>query len=79
VRIATARNACEAILALSGATNGRLAVEGFRVLEGRTGTPLADLAHDRLDELHTFREISIQPRKTITSPEWSGIESRERR
>src|SRR6185295_15250401 len=32
----------EAILALSGTTNGRLAVQGFRELERRTGTPLAD-------------------------------------
>ena len=29
---------CETILALSGVTNGRLAVEGFRALEERTGT-----------------------------------------
>jgi len=78
-RLATARHACEAILALSGATNGRLAVEGFRTLEARTGTELADLAEDRGDEMHTFGDVSIQPRKTITSPEWSGIESRDRR
>src|SRR5690606_5314194 len=78
-RLTTARHACEAILALSGATNGRLAVEGFRTLEARTGTGLADLAEDRGDEMHTFGDVSIQPRKTITSPEWSGIESRDRR
>ncbi|MFN8201633.1 MAG: nitrate reductase subunit alpha [Solirubrobacteraceae bacterium] len=78
-RLETARHACEAILALSGATNGRLAVEGFRVLERRTGQELADLAADRGEDLHTFGDVSIQPRKTITSPEWSGIESRERR
>jgi len=75
----TARQACEAILALSGATNGRLAVQGFEILEQRTGTKLADLAEDRADELHSFRDVSLQPRKTITTPEWSGIESRERR
>ena len=37
-------HACEAILTLSGTTNGRLAVEGFRSLERTTGVPLADLA-----------------------------------
>ena len=78
-RLVTARHACEAIMALSGATNGRLAVQGFKTLEKRTGRRLADLAEDRADELHTFEDVSIQPRKTITSPEWSGIESRERR
>ena len=40
-------HACEAILALSGTTNGRLALEGFRSLERRTGVPLADLAEAR--------------------------------
>jgi nitrate reductase / nitrite oxidoreductase, alpha subunit len=30
-------HACEAILALSGTTNGQLAVAGFRALERRTG------------------------------------------
>ena len=37
----------EAILALSGVTNGRLAVAGFRSLEERCGVPLADLAEAR--------------------------------
>lgn len=37
-------HACEAILALSGTTNGRLATQGFHAVEERTGTPLADLA-----------------------------------
>ena len=66
-------------MAFSGTTNGRLAVQGFKEDEVRSGVKLADLAEDRADELHTFRDVSIQPRKTITSPEWSGIESRERR
>ncbi len=35
---------CEAILALSGTTNGHLATEGFHTLEKRTGRRLADLA-----------------------------------
>jgi nitrate reductase / nitrite oxidoreductase, alpha subunit len=70
---------CEAILALSGTTNGRLAVEGFRGLEARTGRPLAQIPEDRADERLTFKEIGMQPRKVIASAEWSGLESRERR
>ena len=31
-------HACEAILALSGTTNGHLATQGFKTLEKRTGT-----------------------------------------
>ncbi len=69
----------EAMFALSGTTNGRLAVDGFRAMERRSGVPLADLVADRADERITFGEARIQPRKVMTSPEWSGIESRERR
>ncbi len=69
----------EAILALSGTTNGRIAVESFRTLEKRTGTELADISVEREDERLTFDEIGIQPRKVIASAEWSGLESRERR
>jgi len=38
---------CEAILALSGTTNGRVAVAGFEALQRRTGHALADLAADQ--------------------------------
>ncbi len=69
----------EAIFRLSGTTNGRMAVEGFKALEKRTGMKLADLAEDREDERITLEQVRIQPRKVITSPEWSGIESRTRR
>ncbi|HEX5468222.1 MAG TPA: nitrate reductase subunit alpha [Gaiellaceae bacterium] len=71
--------ACEAILALSGTTNGRLAVEGFRALEKRVGVPLADLAGPRAGDRITLHEASVQPRTVITSPEWSGIEAHGRR
>ncbi len=70
---------CEAILALSGVTNGRLAREGFRALEQRTGVPLADLADEHADVRITFGDTQVQPRRVIASPEWSGMESRERR
>jgi nitrate reductase alpha subunit len=70
---------CEAILALSGTSNGRIAVESLRVLERRSGVPLTDLAEEHADERISFRDVGIQPRKTLTSAEWSGIETRERR
>ena len=70
---------CEAILALSGTTNGRLAVEGFRALEPQTGLELADVPSERADDRLTFGDIAIQPRKVIASAEWSGLESRDRR
>jgi nitrate reductase alpha subunit len=70
---------CEAILALSGTTNGRLAVAGFEELERQTGVQLADLAHERAGDRITFADTVTQPRTVICSPEWSGAESERRR
>ncbi len=80
-RVSLARDVdwCEAILALSGVTNGRLAEEGFRGLEKRVGLPLADLAEETADVRIAFGDTQVQPRKVIASPEWSGLESRDRR
>ncbi|MFD4403176.1 nitrate reductase subunit alpha [Nocardia sp. NPDC058499] len=71
--------AAEAILALSGTTNGRLATEGFRTLEQRTGVPLADLAAEHEGKRITFADTQAAPVPVITSPEWSGSESGGRR
>ena len=69
----------EAILALSGTTNGRVAMQGWEALEKRTGTDLADLAEERSGEHISFPDTQVQPRAVITSPEWSGSESGGRR
>jgi nitrate reductase alpha subunit len=68
----------EAILALSAVTNGRLAVAGFRALEERCGVPLADLAEVAEETRITFQDTQVQPRRVITSPEWSGIDEEGR-
>jgi len=78
-RLDRVEHACEAILALSGTTNGRIAVEGFRALEKRAGVPLASLAEARGDERITFADAQVQPRTVMTSPEWSGIDEHGRR
>jgi len=72
-------HACEAILALSGTTNGQLAVDGFRALERRTGTALADLAAEHEGKQITFADTQARPVPVITSPEWSGSETGGRR
>ena len=69
----------EAILALSGTTNGQVAVQGWRALEQRTGVQLADLAEERAGERISFADTQVQPRAVITSPEWSGSETGGRR
>ncbi|MDQ1306603.1 MAG: Molybdopterin-dependent oxidoreductase, partial [Actinomycetota bacterium] len=72
-------NACETILALSGTTNGRVAVAGFRNVEARTGTELADLAIEDEGKRIRFADTQARPVPVITSPEWSGSEHGGRR
>ncbi|MFI7700572.1 nitrate reductase subunit alpha [Nonomuraea sp. NPDC049480] len=79
VSLATADRMCEAILALSGTTNGRLATQGFESLERRTGTKLADLAAEHEGKRITFADTQARPQPVITSPEWSGSETGGRR
>ncbi len=67
---------CEAILALSGTTNGEVAAAGFAELERRTGVPLKDLSEPRRI---TFADTQQGPVSVGTSPEWSGIEKGGRR
>ncbi|MGK8465057.1 nitrate reductase subunit alpha [Nocardia cyriacigeorgica] len=75
----SAEKMAETILALSGTSNGRLAVEGFRELEKRTGRPLAHLAEGSEERRITFADTQARPVPVITSPEWSGSETGGRR
>ncbi|MFG1947096.1 nitrate reductase subunit alpha [Nonomuraea sp. NPDC048826] len=68
---------CEAILALSGTTNGRLAAQGFATLARRTGTSFDGLADEHRHI--TFADTQARPVPVITSPEWSGSETGGRR
>ncbi|ACQ81048.1 nitrate reductase, alpha subunit [Beutenbergia cavernae DSM 12333] len=78
-RLEADTHVCETILALSGTTNGRLAVQGFERLEERTGQRLADLARDEQGKRVTFPDVQARPTAVITSPEWSGSEHGGRR
>jgi len=77
--LVTAVHACETILALSGTTNGRLAVQGFKAMEKRTGQRLAFLAEEEEGKHITFPDTQARPVPVITSPEWSGSEHGGRR
>ncbi|WP_277452178.1 nitrate reductase subunit alpha [Janibacter sp. DB-40] len=72
-------NVAEAILRLSGTTNGRLATEGFKDLEKRTGQHMHDLSAEHEGSHITFADTQAAPAPVITSPEWSGSESGGRR
>jgi nitrate reductase / nitrite oxidoreductase, alpha subunit len=73
--IETDIDACEVILALAPETNGHVAVKAWQALGKQTGVDHTHLAVHREDEKIRFRDVQAQPRKIISSPTWSGIES----
>ena len=74
-KILTDIDAAEVILQLAPETNGHVAVKSWEALGKITGRDHTHLALYREDEKIRFRDIQAQPRKIISSPTWSGIES----
>ena len=74
-RIRTAVDACEVILSLAPETNGHVAVRAWDAMSEQTGREHAHLARSHEGEKIRFNDIVAQPRKIISSPTWSGIES----
>ncbi|MEU5832664.1 nitrate reductase subunit alpha [Streptomyces diacarni] len=72
---------CEAILALSGTTNGRLAAEGLAALAERCGhqSGLGELAASVTERRVVFSDTQARPVQVGTSFEWSGKEAPDRR
>ncbi|MGH8875760.1 MAG: nitrate reductase subunit alpha [Stackebrandtia sp.] len=71
--------ACEAILALSGTSNGRLAAQGFERLAKRTGTDFSELINSGHERRVVFSDTQARPTTVGASPEWSGKEAPDRR
>jgi nitrate reductase alpha subunit len=74
-RIETDIDATEVILSLAPETNGEVAVRSWKALGEFTGREHIHLAEAKEDEKIRYRDIQAQPRKIISSPTWSGIES----
>jgi nitrate reductase / nitrite oxidoreductase, alpha subunit len=74
-RIVSDIDAAEVILHLAPETNGHVAVKAWDALSRITGRDHRHLAETREDEKIRYRDIQAQPRKIISSPTWSGIES----
>jgi nitrate reductase alpha subunit len=68
-------DAAEVILMLAPETNGEVAVKAWEALSEATGREHKHLAVPKEDEKIRFRDVQAQPRKIISSPTWSGIES----
>ncbi len=74
-RIVTDVDAAEVILMLAPETNGEVAVKSWAALSEITGLDHTHLAVPREDDKIRFADLVSQPRKIISSPTWSGIES----
>ncbi|QLC22502.1 nitrate reductase subunit alpha [Parasphingopyxis sp. CP4] len=74
-RIESDIDATEVILMLAPETNGEVAVKAWNALSEFTGREHAHLALPKEDEKIRFRDVVAQPRKIISSPTWSGLES----
>ncbi|MAW88654.1 MAG: nitrate reductase subunit alpha [Phyllobacteriaceae bacterium] len=74
-RIETDIDATEVILMLAPETNGEVAVKAWEALSKNTGRDHTHLALPKEDEKIRFRDVVAQPRKIISSPTWSGLES----
>lgn len=76
-KIETDIHAAETILALAPETNGHVAIKAWESLEKTTGRKHRHLAENREDEKIRYKDLLAQPRKIITSPIWSGVDSEE--
>jgi nitrate reductase / nitrite oxidoreductase, alpha subunit len=74
-KIETDIDAAEVILTLAPETNGEVAVKAWEALSKVTGRDHKHLALPKEDEKIRFRDVVAQPRKIISSPIWSGLES----
>jgi nitrate reductase alpha subunit len=74
-RIVSDVDAAETILMMAPETNGEVAVKAWEALGRATGLGHAHLALPKEDEKIRFRDVVSQPRKIISAPTWSGLES----
>ena len=74
-KIVTDIDATEVVMMLAPETNGHVACKAWEALGKQTGRDHVHLALHREDEKIRFRDIQAQPRKIISSPTWSGLES----
>ncbi|OGS97839.1 MAG: nitrate reductase subunit alpha [Gallionellales bacterium RIFCSPLOWO2_12_FULL_59_22] len=66
---------CDAVMRMAPETCGAVAHKAWSALSKKTGIDHHHLYAAREEDKITFRDIQVQPRKIITAPTWSGIES----
>jgi nitrate reductase alpha subunit len=65
------------ILTFAPETNGHVSVKAWQALSKITGRDHTHLAAGREHDKIRFRDVQAQPRKIISAPTWSGLESEE--
>jgi len=70
-----ARQVAEVILRISPESDGDVSHAIFKNLEKRCGVPLAHLVEGDRETHHHYPDLQSQPRRSLTSPHWSAIES----
>ncbi len=65
----------ELVLRISPETDGEVNQILFKSLEKKVGLKLHDLTEGEADIHHKFQDLISQPRRTLTSPHWSAIET----
>ncbi|MEN8179544.1 MAG: nitrate reductase subunit alpha [Pseudomonadota bacterium] len=68
---------CDTVLHMAPETNGEVAHKSWSALSKKTGIDHSHLYAGRHEEKIRYHDIVAQPRKIITAPTWSGIESEE--
>jgi nitrate reductase alpha subunit len=69
----------ETILTLSGASNGQRCAEEWESLGKATGLDLSHIGEGMRDIAYSFNDLTIQPRLSLATPIWSGLEGEGRR
>lgn len=67
------------ILSLSGATNGKRSSEEWEFMAKKTGLDISRTFSASGDTDYTFQDLTVQPRRAIATPVWSGSEGNGRR
>jgi len=72
-----AQQVAETIMRISPETDGAQSKRLFETLEEQTGLDLSNLYEGQVDEGYHYDDLVAQPKRTLTSPHWSGIEGDE--
>jgi len=67
------RSVCEAILHFAAETNGELAYRAYEAESHKTGIDHTHLAADTRGVRYNFADLCTQPRRSLTTPFWTGI------